>query len=430
LWVVAAVVFVLVIGAVSSHGQMSGQFGLDIIARRIPTTLTGEIKLDTPSEFVMLEFAIASNLVLTVPLGFADLSLDVAINTAGPEHFVFKGNAALGEVDIYGLILEGVSVVPEMWFAVPFESVLDVNNLPNSVLIPPADTLFVRSAVTSTVALAGFTIKHLLMFEDVNFPSPGSSYAPLYYPPPQTPSLGPKYAIGSMATVSWRAACGISISSVSGINAAQAGKSVKGYSASGSVLPDNWFENISVGGISLGDIPCAGVMLYDAYLGVGVTVSVTQTMSGTVSFSAKLSETMTLGSSLTLFRHPTQWGGLSVSTSLGPFRLSARLDQLQLTSLSAGFNSSLNLGSVTGTYAISVSGLERGMTGLSMRLAIAQGMFSGNTSISFAQSAASFGFASLSTRIALRVSPGVITFQATFGRFGLARAAVSTGVVF
>jgi len=428
-WVLLAVVLLLVFGVVSSHGQMSGRFGLDIIARRIPTTLTGEIKLDTPSEFVMLEFAVASNLVLTVPLGFADLSLDVAVNTAGPEHFVFKGNAALGEVDIYGLILEGFSVVPEMWFAVPFETVLDVNNLPNSVLIPPADTLFVRSAVTSTVTLAGFTIRQLLMFEDVNFPSPGSSYDPLYYPS-QSPSLKPQYAIGSLTTISWRAACGISISSVSGINAAQAGKSVKGYSASGSVLPDNWFENISVGGISLGDIPCAGVMLYDAYLGVGATVSTTQTLSGTVSFSAKLTETMSLGSSLTLFRHPSQWGGLSVSTSLGPFSVGARLDQLELTSLSAGFNSSLNLGSVTGTYAISISGLERGMTGLSMRLAIAQGMFSGNTSISFAQSADSFSFASLSTRIALRVSPGVITFQATFGRFGLTRAAVSTGVVF
>jgi len=424
-----AVVLVLVVGVVSSHGQLSGRFGLDIVARRIPTTLTGEIKLDTPSEYVMLEFAIASKLVLTVPLGFADLNVDVAVNTAGPEHFVFKGNVALGQVDIYGLILEGFSVVPEMWFAVPFETVLDVNNLPNSVLIPPANTLFVRSAVTTTVTLAGFTIKQLLMFEDVNFPSPGSSYDPLYYPC-QSPSVQPQYALGSLTTISWRAACGISISSVSGINAAQAGKSVKGYSASGSVLPDNWFENISVGGISLGDIPCAGVMLYDAYLGVGVTVSVTQTMSGTVSFSAKLTETMSLGSSLTLFRHPKQWGGLSVSTSLGPFSVGARLDRLELTSLSAGFNSSLNLGSVTGTYAISISGLERGMTGLSMRLAIAQGMFSGNTSISFAQSADSFSFASLSTRIAFRVSPGVITFQATFGRFGLSRAAVSTGVVF
>jgi len=425
--VIAALI--LGLSAVTSHGQMSGRFGLDIVARRIPTTLTGEIKLDTPSEFVMLEFAIASKLVLTVPLGFADLSLDVAINTAGPEHFVFKGNVALGQVDIYGLILDGFSVVPEMWFAVPFESVLDVNNLPNSVLIPPGNTLFVRSAVTSTVALAGFNIKQLVMFEDVNFPNPGASYDPLYYPS-QSPSLKPQYVFGSITSVSWRAACGISISSVGGINAVQAGKSVKGYSASGSVLPGNWFETISVGGISLGDILFAGFMLYDAHLGVGATVSTTQTLSGTVSFSARLSDTIPLGSSMTLFRRPSQWGGLSVSTSVGPFRLSARLDQLTVTSLSAGFNSSLNLGAMTGTYAISASGLEKGMTGLSMRLAIAQGMFSGNTSISFAQSGTSFGFASLSTRIALRVSPGVITFQATFGRFGLARAAVSTGIVF
>jgi len=425
LGVLVVAALILGLSAVTSHGQMSGRFGLDFVARRIPTTLTGEIKLDTPSEYVMLEFAIASKLFLTVPLGCADLNVDVAVNTAGPEHFVFRGNAALGEVDIYGLILEGFSVIPEIWFAVPFETVLDVNNLPNSVLIPPADTLFVRSAVTSTAALAGFTIRHLLMFDDVNFPNPGSSYDPLYYGV-QTQS----FALGSMTTISWRAACGISISSVSGINASQVGKSIKGHSASGSVLPGNWFENISVSGISLGDIPCAGVMLYDVHLGVSATVSATQTISGTVSLSSRLTDTMTLGSSVTLFRAPAQWGGVSVSTSLGPFRLSARLDQLELTSLSAGFNSSLNLGSMSGTYGISASGLERGMTGLSMRLAVAQGVFSGNTSISFAQSADSFGFASFSTSISLRLSPGVMSFQATFGRYGLTRASISTGVVF
>jgi len=96
LWVLLAAVFVLVFGVVTSYGQMSGRFGLDIVARRIPTTLTGEIKLDTPSEFVMLEFAIASKLVLNVSVGGGiDFNVDAAVNTAGPEHFVFKGNAAL-----------------------------------------------------------------------------------------------------------------------------------------------------------------------------------------------------------------------------------------------------------------------------------------------------------------------------------------------
>jgi len=324
---------------------------------------------------------------------------------------------------------------------------LDVNKLPNSVLIPPADTLFVRSAVTTTATLAGFTIKQLVMFEDVNFPSPGSSYVPLYYPS-QSPSLKPQYALGSLTYISWRAACGISISSVSGINAAQAGKSVKGYSASGRVKPGYFFESLSISGIKLGDLCVSGATLYDAQLGISVRVSSDptqtasvscseptclnpiQTPSGTVSFSARVNDRVALGGSLALFARQAGIPAIGVSGSLGPFRFSGRLDQFEITSLSAGFNSSLNLGAMTGTYAISASGLEMGMTGLSMRLAIAQGMFSGNTSVSFAQSGTSFGFASLSTRIALRVSPGVITFQATFGRFGLARAAVSTGVAF
>ena len=204
-WVSAIGVLLLVIFVASSYAQMSGRIGLDFIARRIPTTLTGEIALDTPSEYVMLEFAIASNLILKVPLGFMDLNVDAAVNTAGPEHLVLKGNAALGKVDIYGVILEGVSLVPEMWFAVPFETVLDVNNLPNSVLIPPGDTFFVKSRLTTSTALSGFNIKHLVMLEDINFPNPGSSFAPLSYT-----IQSQSFALGSLIYISWQALAGVS----------------------------------------------------------------------------------------------------------------------------------------------------------------------------------------------------------------------------
>lgn len=81
-------IVVVILGGVTTVAQLSGRFGLDLVARRIPTTLTGEIKLDTPSEFVMLEFAIASNLILDVDFGFADLNIDAVVNTAGPEHCV------------------------------------------------------------------------------------------------------------------------------------------------------------------------------------------------------------------------------------------------------------------------------------------------------------------------------------------------------
>lgn len=180
-----AVVFVacllLLSCGVASHAQLSGQFGLGVIARRIPTTLTGEIKLDTPSEFVMLEFAITSNAVLNVDLGFIDLDINAAVNTAGPEHFVLKAPLSFGGFPVYGIPLDELSVVPEMWFAVPFEAVMDVNNLPNSVVIPPGEILFVKARVTFSTSLAGFTVKNMVMLEDINFPNPGSSYTPLYY---------------------------------------------------------------------------------------------------------------------------------------------------------------------------------------------------------------------------------------------------------
>lgn len=86
---VAACLLLFACGALS-QAQLSGQFNLDVVTRRIPTTLDGEIKLDTPSEFVMLEFAVASKAVLNIDFGLIDLDIDAAVNTAGPEHFVLK----------------------------------------------------------------------------------------------------------------------------------------------------------------------------------------------------------------------------------------------------------------------------------------------------------------------------------------------------
>jgi len=158
----------VILGGGTTLAQLSGRFGLDIVTRRIPTTLTGEIKLDTPSEFVMLEFAIASNLILDVDFGFAHLNIDAVVNTAGPEHLVLKTPMDFGCLPFYEITLDKLSIVPEMWFAVPFEAVTDVNNLPNSVIIPPGDVLFVKARVTLSTSISGFNITHLAMLEDIN----------------------------------------------------------------------------------------------------------------------------------------------------------------------------------------------------------------------------------------------------------------------
>ncbi len=420
------------IGGGVAFSQISGRFGLDLVARRIPTTLTGEIKLDTPSEFTMLEFAISSNLVLNARFGFADLNLDAVVNTAGPEHCVMKAPLSLEKLEFYGTKLDKLKIIPEMWFAVPFEAVTDVNNLPNSVIIPPGDILFVKSRFTLSSSLAGFTVSHLIMLEDVNFPNPSSSFTPLYYP-----VQSQSFAIGSLTSVSWRAQLGFSITAKLGLNASESGRSVKGYSATGSVLPDNYFARIGVSGIKLANINLYGTSLQSVTLGTVFTFAKTPTQtSGTTQFntrinlSGRLWDKATISGSVTLTPFPPTVGGITISFSMDPFRVAFALDTMELKSMSLSLSTGLNMGAMTGRFSTTASGLERGMTGLSMRLSLSQGIFSAGTSVAFANRADKFGFASLSSSLTFRFSPAVVTGRATFGRYGLTRAAITAGVVF
>jgi hypothetical protein len=415
---------VLAIGGGAAYGQLSGQFGLDLVARRIPTTVTGEIKLDTPSEFAMLEFGIASNLDLKVDFGLADLLIDAATNMAGPEHLVLAGEVKAGSLAAYGIVLDELSIRPEMWFAVPFEAVVDVNNLPNAVVIPPADPLFAALRLTTSWSYAGWSIKELLMFQDVNFPAPSSSFAPLYYP-----SQSQSYAWGSLTYIGWRGEV-TSLSGVIGFDASQAATSVKGYSAVGSVDPGNFFVTLSVSGISVGGVGYGSLGLPDVQIGASGTFSSAHPPSATISFSSRLSKEASVGTSLTLLGPGPQLGGITLSVTSGPFQAAIALDELSLKNLSASAGTSLSLGSMTGAFNVSATGLERGLTGLAMRLSLAQGAFSAGTSVAFAQRGDDFGFASLGTQLTFRISPGVLSVQATFGRYGLTRGSVSAGVSF
>ena len=431
--IVSLVCLLVFAWGVASHAQLSGQFGLGIIARRIPTTLTGEIKLDTPSEFVMLEFAIASDAILNVDFGFFDLKLDAAVNTAGPEHFVIKAPSSFGGLPVYGIALDKLSIVPEMWFAVPFEAVMDVNNLPNSVVIPPGDILFVKTRVTFSTSVGGFAVKSLFMLEDVNFPSPGSSYTPLYYP-----VQSQSFAMGSLTTVSWRAQIGVSVNASIGINASTSGTSIKGYSDTGSVLPDNYFGRFGISGIKLGEIQLYGDTTFqNVQLGTSFTLTqnptqteATTAFNTTISLSGQLWDNVGISSSITLAPYPPSFGGVTLSITCEPFRLAFALDTMTLTSMSASISSGLNMGAMTGSWGASATGLERGMTGASVRLSLAQGIFSAGTSVSFATRGEAFGFASWASTLTFRLSPAVVTVQATFGRYGLTRAAVTAGVAF
>jgi hypothetical protein len=405
--------------------QLSGQFGLDLVARRIPTTETDEIKLNTPSEFAELEFGIVSNLDLKVRSGFTDFTVDGATNMAGPEHLILAGVMKGKDFQAYGIKLDELSLAPELWFAVPFEAVLDVNNLPNAVVIPPADPLFVALRLAASWSRAGWSAKQLLMFQDTSFPKPGSSFAPLSYPV-QSQSFG----WGSLTYLTWQAPVSTSVSVVMGLSASQAPTSVKGYSAVGSVEPGSLFLTLSVAGLSLGDLGSGPYALHDAQIGLSGTLTPTQTPSASLSFSARLSDQARLSTSLKLFGPGPQLGAVTVSISFSPFQAAIALDKFDVTGLSASAGTSLSLGSMTGNVTASATGLERGLTGLALGLMLSQGLFSAGTNVAFAQRATGFGFASLTTHLAFRFSPGTISIEATFGRYGLTRAALSTGVVF
>jgi len=178
LWalLLAAVMSLVAVNLGALGVGVSGQFGLDVSVRRIPSTLSGDIVLDTPTEYAELEFGIASDLNLKIDGGFASGLLDAVVNMAGPEHAVVMGDLPIEDLSLYGVVIDKLRFVPEMWFAVPFEAVTDVNNLSNSAVIPPGGALFVTSRITSTCTIGGFTVKHVVMFQDVNFPKPGVGF--------------------------------------------------------------------------------------------------------------------------------------------------------------------------------------------------------------------------------------------------------------
>ncbi|MCX6092302.1 MAG: hypothetical protein NTX23_05505 [Candidatus Bipolaricaulota bacterium] len=270
------------------------------------------------------------------------------------------------------------------------------------------------------------------MLQDVNFPSPSASFTPLFYE-----LADQDFGLGSILTTSWSSSLGSSVSLALGFNASQSGTVIKGYSASGRVDSGecpadlcNYFLNGSIGGIPLCDVPIGIATLRDVKMGISFSVSTTQTLSATLGISAEVAEDVGFSTSFTLFKDPVTPAGLNISGSLGCFDFGVSLDKMDITSLSTGCSTPFSYGALTGAFNISATGLDKGLTGLSARLSISQGLFSAGTSVSFSQRGDKFGFASLGTQFAFRIPPGTISIQATFSRYGLTRAGVSTGVSF
>lgn len=425
--VLLAVSVMLIVAGELSYAQLAGRLDLDLIARRIPTTVTGEIQLDTPSEFTMLEFAIVSKLDVTLDAGLMAPHVKAAVDTAGIEHFILSCPFPFGGLALPEGRLDDFTVVPEIWIAVPFESVTDVNNLPNSAIIPPGDALFVSARCTFSASVGGFDLEHLVMLDDVNFPGPSGTFDPLHYR-----GSDQDFDVGSLTSASWRASIGLSMTAQLGLSASAASKSVKGHSAKGSVTPDSSFLRLGVGGIRLATVSLFGLGIQDVKLGASFSVATgtAESFSSDLVIAGEAWHGASISLAISLTSQPPAVSSFALSITQGPFSMSFALDTMDITGLSASCGDSLNLGAITGSWSLRITGIERGLTGLAMALSLGHGVFSVNTSVTFSQLGDDFGFASWSNRLIFRWSPAVVSTQVTFGRHGLTRAAITTSVSF
>jgi hypothetical protein len=118
--------------------DLSGTLGLDTVVVPIPATLVDEIQLDTPAQLTLLKFGIESTLDASLAYYDMFVHLNTAMNIPGLERLVVDASLPIGPI----------TLKPEMWFAVPFETVTDVNYFTNWVVIPPGDPLFVKMRCT------------------------------------------------------------------------------------------------------------------------------------------------------------------------------------------------------------------------------------------------------------------------------------------
>jgi len=150
---------------------LSGSTAVNPSAILLPCTLVGEIKLDTPCERTVFSWDLDMALKLRLSFSPSELWLDAVGGFAGFEHVILGAKGVLG----------GMTIQPELWFAVPFESVTDVNGLPNAAVIPPGDLLFAAARVEASGEVGGFSVRWVSVLQDLNFPNPGAGFPYLHY---------------------------------------------------------------------------------------------------------------------------------------------------------------------------------------------------------------------------------------------------------
>lgn len=164
------------------------------------------------------------------------------------------------------------NVEQEVWFAMPFESIIDVNGLRNSAVIPPGHMKFVTARSKFTTEIGGVRIENVAMLEDITFPDPynnyGSSDCDGDGEEEGTCVLGEQtnralsyrtqtFEFGDMLTISGSLGGGVRVVSETSFGADSTGISVKGHSDASSVDRDQQeapVQRFSISGLNFGGI--------------------------------------------------------------------------------------------------------------------------------------------------------------------------------
>jgi hypothetical protein len=392
--------------------ELTGRFSLDTVTLPIPATLVGEIQLDAPAELTVLKHGIEATLDLELIAANMLVHLNTAMNIAGSERFILESTIPLGPV----------TIAPELWFAVPFETVTDVNGFINWVTIPPAKMLFVKTRWTVSTHYGGLDIEDLFLLEDVNFPDPDADFGPLTYP-----IQSQSFRYGNILTISATPIDGISLTSVTCICADSSSNDVKGWSASGGAYAAcgtgcSWFnETITVSGLRYSCLLCWLSLYFDP---AAVPVIV---LRGGGSFSGIGG--LELSGAFSLF--PISLAGFSFSASLSDCaEASISLsDTLGFLSASIRFSAGLPLGSMRGTFAWNGTvTAASGLTGCSIAATVSQGIFSGGMTVNYVQQMGNLEFMSTTTRLGLSFDAVHVSASVEFGRAGLRCARFGVGV--
>ena len=402
------------IGAGEEAFNVTGRYGIRVDILPVPVTLIDEIKLDTPAELTLLKFGVENSLNLAIR--FCDLLflLDGSINIAGLERVILEMDVPLGPVSIH----------PEMWFAVPFETVTDINHFTNWVVIPPGDLLFVKTRWTFETDYSGIHFENLLMLEDVNFPDPGRDFEPLFYP-----EQSQSFRVGNILTLTAEPCPGITLTSVTMYCADQGTNRVKDHSASGRVLPEcdlcecsQFSETISLHGLEYCGFPYWVSLRFDPRLD-----PIMQLMGGG---SFILYDLYTISGSFSFF--PLSLGGLYLHLESDCMTATFQVaNDFAFTGASLDFSADLekSWGRMTfrGAGTISAQG---SLTTFSLGSTLSSGTISASFSSSFSEQQDRYRLSAIRSALSMTMSPLQFSASIVFGRTGLTQATISAGVVF